>query len=372
MRKFILTASFILPALFSLAQKAISFDGGNYTINGKLSGLKDGDKIYLFHKYDDKVVGDSTTVKAGKFAFKGQTPEPNLYWLQLSPKAKTILIFFIDKGKVTLDGKADSLPYVNVKSGPSQEDYVVYGNIFRNTDKKRGAIIMAYNEAQAKGDAKGMEDQRAAYEKVDEELDTALKNFIKTHPRSPVSGYAIFANFQNNPSITDLDELYKALDPEMRESKFGKVALERIDKVRGTSVGYKAIDFTQNDVNDKPVTLSGLKGKYVLVDFWASWCGPCRAENPNVVSAYNMYKDKGFDILGVSLDNAKDKWLKAIEKDNLTWTHVSDLKGWGNEVAAKYGIQSIPANLLLDKEGNIIAKNLRGEDLKAKLEELLK
>src|SRR6202008_5201982 len=131
MRKLNFIGLFILIAFSCSAQKAISFDGGSYTVNGKLAGLKDGAKVYLFHKYEDKVTGDSTTVKSGKFTFKGETPEPNMYWLQLEPKAKTLLIFFIDKGKVTLDGKADSLPYATVKSGPAHEDDIVYWDIFK-------------------------------------------------------------------------------------------------------------------------------------------------------------------------------------------------------------------------------------------------
>ncbi len=131
------------------------------------------------------------------------------------------------------------------------------------------------------------------------------------------------------------------------------------------------MDFTQNDVNEKPVSLSSLRGKYVLVDFWASWCGPCRQENPNVVKAFNQYKDKGFTVLGVSLDQKKEPWLKAIEKDQLTWTHVSDLKYWQNEVAVQYGINAIPASFLLDPNGRIIGKNLRGEALTKKLAELM-
>jgi peroxiredoxin len=131
-------------------------------------------------------------------------------------------------------------------------------------------------------------------------------------------------------------------------------------------------NFTQNDVNGKPVSLASFKGKYVLVDFWASWCGPCRAENPNVVKAYNEFKTKKFTILSVSLDNSKEKWLEAIKKDGLTWTHVSDLKYWKNEVAVQFGIESIPASFILDPTGKIIARDLRGSDLSTFLSKTLK
>ena len=136
--------------------------------------------------------------------------------------------------------------------------------------------------------------------------------------------------------------------------------------------GTQAVDFTQNDTANNPVSLSSFKGKYVLVDFWASWCGPCRHENPAVVEAYNKYKEKNFTILSVSLDQNKDKWKQAIKADNLTWTHVSDLKYWQNEVAQLYHIQSIPANMLIDPSGKIIARDLRGAALYEMLGKMLK
>jgi peroxiredoxin len=194
-------------------------------------------------------------------------------------------------------------------------------------------------------------------------------SFVRKHPNSSVALFAVKQYAGWDIDAAKVEPLFNMLPASAKALPSAKALKDRIDIARKTGIGNYAMDFTQNDTLGKPVSLSSFKGKYVLVDFWASWCGPCRRENPNVVKVFNKYKDRNFTILSVSLDrpDAKDKWLAAIHKDNLTWTHVSDLKYWDNAVAKQYGIRAIPQNLLLDPQGKIIAKNLRGEDLDAKL-----
>ena len=358
----------LLLCLFIAAQGFSQ--GKGYVINGVMKKAPDNSYLYLTHKENDVAITDSALVKGEKFAFKGKTAEPNMYWITLKKIENPALIFFVDNTTISITAEIDSLAKASIKGGPTQDDYKTWLQMQYKYGETRKGLIMQYNE-------KGRNQDQAGAQKI---MDTAMVlerayekdivKFIKAHPKSNIGGYAIWSVTFDWPKIDEYDEMYNALSEQVKKGKFGILADDKIASIKGITIGYKAIGFTLPDVNGKNVSLSSYKGKYVLVDFWASWCGPCRGENPAVVAAYQKYKDKGFDILGVSLDQNKEKWLQAIEKDNLTWTHVSDLKGWQNEVAKKYGVSSIPFNVLVDKDGKVLAKGLRGAALEAKLAEI--
>jgi peroxiredoxin len=229
----------------------------------------------------------------------------------------------------------------------------------------------AYEEAQRKKNQRVMDSLDKRYNALDLELKQLVMDFTKSHPSSVVSAFEIYANFSYIPRLGQIDSLYQQLDTAARVTYFGKQLAVIIEKTKQTAIGKNAPDFSANDVNGKPISLSSLKGKYVLLDFWASWCGPCRLENPNIVKAYHTFHNKGFEIFGVSLDESRDDWLQAIKKDGLNWTQVSDLKGWKSDAAALYGIKGIPMNYLIDKNGVIVARGLHGKELETTLLEIL-
>jgi peroxiredoxin len=336
-----------------------------FTVSGTIQGISDG-TVRITSTQDANQVLATGTASKGVFSLKGMIPEPGLFWLVL-PNEQPIYVF-LENAPIKVSGTKKDIKHLKIEGSASQVDFDAFQATFNPLigELNGAAAQMQQGASEAKRQASMRE-----YDSLVKLIDNEVTRFISSRKTSYVSPFVLFVTAQLNENPALLEQRYNMLDESIRKSNVGKSLSEFIAFSKVGAIGTDALEFTQNDTNGQPVSLSSFKGKYVLVDFWASWCKPCRAENPNVVKAYSRFKDKNFTILSVSLDQEKDAWLKAIEKDNLSWTHVSDLQQWNNAVAQLYHVQGIPQNFLIDPNGKIVAKDLRGADLERKLCELL-
>lgn len=305
-----------------------------YSLEGEISDASEG-MVYL-KKYQNKtfVDVDSAVVTNGTFKFEGVCTEPMAYGLTQFKDAKRPLVFFLENEKM------------QIKMNESEKELKVTGSALNDLYAQNAPLT-----------------RREGY---------SIDSLVTAHPASVVAPYFVVTDFAYKLNLEEMKALRGKLDASLAGTAYVNQLDELISRMESIQVGAVAPDFTLPDVDGNPVTLSSLREKYVLIDFWASWCPDCRKENPNVVAAWNKFKDKNFTILGVSLDRKKEPWLEAIDKDGLAWTHVSDLKDWKSDAAVLYAIRWIPTNFLIDPDGVILAVGLEGEALQQKLAEVLK
>jgi len=356
----LIVLSFLLFACTT--QNEFSFSG---TISGDAEGL-----VYLMDREDGKWIAiDSSEIVDGVFSFNGTVNAPVIYYLKTDAIGRNFFPVFMENSNMNCNIKLSPEVDYTIEGSSTHLEFDLVNDDLDVYKEEMDAIYQQYRTASSAFDTIRLNELLEQYDAKDEEQNQFILAYANDNPESYVAPYMV-ARYSFSFDEMDLEPIVNNFDESIMDSKYAIQLKERLDLLKRVAIGQAATDFEQELVDGQMLKLSSLYGTYLLVDFWASWCGPCRAENPNLVKNYRVFHKKGFDILGVSFDDNREKWLKAISDDELSWLQVSDLEGWGNAAGKLYGIRSIPSNILLDPDGVIIAKNIRGDDLNDKLQEI--
>lgn len=341
-------------ALTAFGTALVNAQYGAFTARGYIKGLPDGE-VYLAYGSFNTMKADTIVAKKGFFDFKGKLDEP-CYAMLFTHDYSLKIDLFLDTGTVVINGDISAVEETSVKGSTIVNEYAAYNKLILDSRKPVQKIYELWMTAYKAGDStKSAEYQQhfmAARDSQSVTQANAQLNFIQQHPNSYVSAWELI-HLIDGRSLKQGIALFDGLAPAIQQSKQGQEIADRIALLSKVETGNMAPDFKQLSLNGKNVSLADYKGKYVLLEFWASWCGPCRAEIPNLINEYQQFKSKGFDILSVSLDEDKSKWKAAVAQHNMPWVQVSDLKGWKNEVARLYGVNAVPANFLIDPKGKM-------------------
>ena len=368
---------FILFLAIGLVSFKVMLDK-DYTLTGVVKGSENGKTVIL--ERQDEVLGmvpvDTVKIENEKFTFKGKALEPSIHFIQVQDLQGKVA-FILENGKITFDIYKDSIAKSKIGGTKNNEDLQSFNSVAMKIQKKmqdfQTANMKKMQDAQANNDTVTANALMEEFGKIQAEIVTLTSNYPEKNPKSFLS--VLFLDNMFNQQDVDIEKIktvYNSLDASLKETKPGKTVKTKIDNFKSLTIGSLAPEFSAPNPDGKVVSLKESLGKITIIDFWASWCGPCRKENPSVVALYNEFHPKGLNIIGVSLDKDAAKWKEAIAKDNLTWKHVSNLKFWSDPIATLYNIKSIPATFILDANGKIIARDLRGAELRAKVAEILK
>lgn len=360
-----------------IACTCIGQDSFKYAIKGDIQGLKN-DSVILFIRHSgnfDEGTGVDTMFTTGEndnFSFNGQLGQPAIAYVMVGGMKAYYdnFIFFIEKGEILIKGNRDSLNRLNITGTPDNIEYNA-GNKRMNEFYDRLEPLFKQEDIEKKNNGKTSDSISSRINLIYDSLKNFQVDFVRKHPASMTSGIYVYL-LQDNLPVNEVEDLYNSLQKPGKNISLLSALPQKIISRKRTLVGNQAPSFTMKDVDGKNVSFDNFKGKYVLLDFWASWCVPCRQQTPFIVSAYTRFKNKNFEIVSISLDDDALKWSKAIKKDQMNWINLSDLKGMNNEAAKLYGVQPIPDNFLIDPSGKIIERALMGEALEKKLETLLK